>query len=153
MVVKGAPDCRFLVGRVLQLHYSQGQPVDEEDNVRAPSILPLGNRELVDRQPVVSRRVLEVDEPGLRAGDAAVRPLVLDAYFISEHAVEATVAADQRWVIEVKDLADGVLQRLVGEGGIQALQGQPKAAGQHGLAVAVPLCIRLTRRDLGAAHS
>ena len=57
--------------------------------------LALHHGELVDGQPVVGVGVVEVDEPGLVAGDAAVGPRVLDVDAVDEHAVEAVVVLER----------------------------------------------------------
>ena len=62
------------VARVLQLDDGQRQTIDEHDHVGSPVRLALHHRELIDRQPVVGFRIIEVDEPGLVAGDRAVGP-------------------------------------------------------------------------------
>ena len=54
-------DRRVLVGRVLQLENDQGQSVDEQNDVRAAFVLVLDHCELVDREPVVVLRGIEVD--------------------------------------------------------------------------------------------
>ena len=65
------------VGGVLQLDDGQRQPVDEHDHVGPPVGLRLAGRlvndgELVDGEPVVVVRVVEVEEPDLVVSDPAV---------------------------------------------------------------------------------
>src|SRR5665647_873517 len=76
-LVEGLLDRRLLVGRVLELDDSERQPVDEDDHIGPLVDLALDHGELVDGEPVVGVDVVEVDEPGLVAGNRAVGPRVL----------------------------------------------------------------------------
>ncbi len=84
-----------LVGRVLELDDGERQPIDEDDDVRPLVDLALDHGELIDGEPVVGAWVVEVDEPDLVAGDAAVRPRVLHVDSVDEHAVEAMIVLDE----------------------------------------------------------
>src|SRR2546428_34774 len=93
-LLEGGPDRGVLVGRVLQLDHRQRQTVHEEDDVRAAGVLPLGDGELVDRQPVVVVWLVEVDRPRLRTGDRAIIAAVLDCDAIGEHPGQGAIAVD-----------------------------------------------------------
>ena len=62
-LLEGRPDRGVLVGGVLQLDDRQRQAVDEQHHVRPARVLVLDDGELVDGQPVVVVRVVEVDAP------------------------------------------------------------------------------------------
>ena len=67
----------------------QRKAVDEEHHVRPAVVLVLDDRELVDRQPVVVVRIVEVDHPRLRAADGAVLRAVLDRHAVHQQAMHA----------------------------------------------------------------
>ena len=92
-LLEGGPDRGVLVGRVLELDDRERQPVHEQHDVRAAGVLTLGHGELVDREPVVVLRRVEVDDARLRPGDRAVRPAVLDRDPVHEHPVDGAVAS------------------------------------------------------------
>ena len=109
----------FSSAGVLQLDDRERQAVDEEHDVRPAVVLALDDGELVDRQPVVVLRVVEVDDARLRAGDRAVRAAVLDRDAVDEHPVEGAVALDQRRRVGRGQLAEGVVQRLGRQVGVE----------------------------------
>ena len=111
-LVEGGPDGGVLIGGVLQLDHGEWQAVDEDHHVRPPLVLALRHGELVDRQPVVVGRVVEVDDLGLCPGDGAVRAAVLDRDAVDQHAMHGAVALDERWRIQPRQLAVGVLQSI-----------------------------------------
>ena len=114
------PDGRVLVGRVLQLDHRERQAVDEEHDVGPALVLAFDDRELVDRQPVVVGRIVEVDHPRLVAADGAVRAPVLDRDAVDEHPVDGTVALDERRRVGARQLPVGVLDGLGREVRVQA---------------------------------
>ena len=63
------PDRRVLGGCVLEFKDRERKAVDEDDDVRPSFVLALDDRELVDGQPVVVRRLGEVEHRGLGARD------------------------------------------------------------------------------------
>ena len=71
-LVPGGPDGGVLVGRVFEFDDGEGQTVEEEDDVGAACVFVLADGELVDRQPVIGGRILEIDDARLRAPDRAV---------------------------------------------------------------------------------
>ena len=68
-LLPGVPDGGVLVRRVLQLDDPQGQAVHEQDDVGAVRVLVLGDG---DREPVVGRGPVEVDDLRLRPADGAL---------------------------------------------------------------------------------
>ena len=94
-LLEGRPDGGVLVRRVLELDDRQRQAVDEEHDVRPAAVLVLHHGELVDRQPVVGGRVLEVQHPRLGAADRAVGRAVLHRHPVHEQAMHRAVARRQ----------------------------------------------------------
>lgn len=103
------------VRRVLQLDDNKRQAVDERDDVGPLGDLAFLDRELVDRQPVVGVDVVEVDEPRLVAGDAAVGPRVLHVDSVAEQAAEAVVVLDEARRLRDEDLLHRVVDRRAGQ--------------------------------------
>ena len=58
-------------------------------------MLGFGYRELVDCQPVVRLWIVEIHEPHMIAGDAAIGTGVLDGYAIAQKAVNGAVGLNQ----------------------------------------------------------
>ena len=56
---------------------------------------PLNDSELIDRQPVIVLRPLEIDHLRLGAGNRSDRPGVLDIDAVDEHAMQRAVAGPQ----------------------------------------------------------
>ena len=142
------PDGRFLVGRVLELQHRQRKPVDEQHHVGAPRVLVLRHAELVDRQQVVLRGLVEVDHPRLRAADLAPRLAVLDRHTIDEQSMHGLIAMDQIRALRTCELAEGVFVRLGRQVGIEPRKGISQALCEHHLAVIAALCRRHVRRDV-----
>ena len=110
-LIPGVPDVGVLVGRVLELDDAQGQPVQEEDYVRAAGGLVLLHSDLVNRQPVVVGGFFEVDDV---RGFAARRPVgSSDGYCDSpsKGVVEGPVPGFQGWSIWVDEAPETGLQR------------------------------------------
>ena len=72
-LVPGVPDRGVLVGGVLEFDHAQRQPVDEHHDVGPAVVLALDHRELVDDQPIVVGRLVEIDQPHPIAANRAVR--------------------------------------------------------------------------------
>ena len=136
-LLPGVVDGRVLVRRVLQLDDPEGQAVQEQDDVGAVGVLVLGDGELVDREPVVGRGPLEVDDLRLRPADGALGCAVLDLDAPDEHAVEGAVASRERRTLGARELAEGALKGVSGKGRVQAREGTAQAALQHDLPVVV----------------
>jgi len=108
----GGPDRGVLVGWILQFDHGKRQAVDEQDNVWSPRVLALRNGKLVDGEPVVVFRMIEIDDARLSAGDRAVLALVFDIDAVAEHSMEGAVALDERWRVGTRESAVGILDRL-----------------------------------------
>ncbi len=110
-LVERRPDRGLLVSRVLQLDHAERQPVEKDHDVRPP-VVPLrpDHRELVDGQPVVVVRILEVDHARLRAPDGLPRPVVFNGHAVHEHLVDGPIALDQRRAVRPNDLAEGIVE-------------------------------------------
>jgi hypothetical protein len=93
-LVDGVPHRCVLVGRVFQLDDAERQSVDKDHDVGAAALPPVDNGELIDRQPVVLLRPLEIDDLRLGASDRPVRPAVFDADSVDQHAMQDTVAGE-----------------------------------------------------------
>ena len=107
----------FSSAGVLQLDHRQRQAVDEEHDVGPAVVLALDDRELVDGQPVVVGRRVEVDHPRLLSGDRAVRAPVLDRDAVDQHPVKRVVALDEGRRIDARELAEGSSSASAGSPG------------------------------------
>ena len=139
------PDRRLLVRRVLELDHRQRQPVDEDHDVGPPLVLPLDHRELIDRQPIVVPRLVEVDHPRLRPGDRPVLSSILDRHSVDQHPMYRPVAFDERRGFDPHHFAQRIAERLGGQLRIQPLERLPQAPFQDHVAEA-----RI--RPLGSEH-
>jgi hypothetical protein len=153
-LLEGAPD-RGVLGRgVLQLQHRQRQAIHEQHHVRPAAVLVLHHAELVHRQPVVARRVVEVDHPRLRAADAAVGVAVFHRHAVHQQAVQRAVAHDQVcapiFQTQPRQLAEGIVQRLGRQRRVQPRERIAQAPGQHHLPVVVALGRGFAGGDLGA---
>ena len=146
------PDRRVLVGRVLQLDDAQRQPVDEQHDVRPAFVLVLDDRELVHREPVVGLRFVEVEYADLVATNPAVSVGVLHRDAGDEHSMEVAVAGLQRRPRRAGHSAHRVVERVVGQVGVEAGERGPQAAVQDNLAVVGAFRDRRVGRDVGAVQ-
>ena len=76
---------------------NKGEVVDEQEDIRSPVIVVLDDRELVDREPVVFLRLIEIDQPYPVAFDCAIGAPVLYLHAVHEHLTECPVVANERW--------------------------------------------------------
>ncbi len=113
-------------------------------------MLVLHDRELVHRQPVVAFGVVEGDYPGLRTADVAIGAAVLHRHAVHHQPVQVAVALHQVGALGTGQFAEGVLQRLLWELGIQAHQGIAQALLEENLAVIGALGRGAIRREVGA---
>jgi hypothetical protein len=149
-LLKGAPDRGVLCGGVLQFQHRQRQAVHAQHHIRPPRVLVLDHAELVHRQPVIARRIVEGDHPRLRAANAALGVAVLDRHAIHRQAVQRAVANDEVRPFGPRQLAEGVFQRRGGQRRVQPRECIAQALRQDHLAVVVAFGRGLTRSDLGA---
>ena len=106
------------------------------------------DRELVDGQPVVVRRLFQVDDLCLSAADRVAVP-VLDGYAIHKHAVEGPVAGPQRRALRPGQLAVGVVTRGGWKINIEAIECGTKSGREHNFGVVCSFGIRCVRGDIG----
>ena len=115
-LIPGVPDVSVLVGRVLELDDAQGQPVQEEDYVRAAGGLVLLHCELVDGQPVVVGWVCEVYDV---SGFSARRPIGSsdgDGHSPCEGVVEGPITCLKGRSLRVDDVPETGFQGRRAEG-------------------------------------
>ena len=110
-LLPGLPNVGILIGRILEFDDPQGQPVQEQDDVRPSGGLVLLYRELVNRQPVVVSYVLEVDDVGRFARHYSVRPSDRDGYSVNQHAVERAIPGFQGWTLGVNEILETGFKR------------------------------------------
>jgi hypothetical protein len=138
------------VARVLELDDGQREAVDEHDHIGTAVRLALDHGELVDRQPVVGLGVVEVDEPSLVAGDAAVRSRVLDVDAVDEHAMEAAVVLEQARALEDEDPLERVVDRRCRQPGIDTFERGAQTPREDDFGEVVPLGRQLLGFDVRA---
>ena len=148
-LVEGAAERRVLVARALELDHPEGEAVHEHHHVRAPVVLVLDHRELVDREPVVVVRVVEIDQPSLVARNGAVAVGDLHVQAVHDHAVKAPVFLDQGRRLHLLELGQNLLADRFRQLRVEPRQRRPQAAPQHDLAEVRPLGARAVGRDLG----
>ena len=76
-LLKGRINGGVLVRRVLQLDQDEREAVNEDQHVGTTGVLVLRNCELINHQPVVVVRTVEVNHTGLRPRNAPIRMPVL----------------------------------------------------------------------------
>ncbi len=143
-------DRGVLVGRVLQLDDGERQSVDEQHDVGSPLAPVLDDGELVDCEPVVSVRLVEVDHAHLSAANPAVRASMLHRHTGHEHPMEVAVAGLQCRAGRARQSVPGVVERVVGQVWIEAGERGPQPLRQHNLTVVGPLGARHVRGDVRA---
>ncbi len=143
-------DGGVLVGRVLELDQPQGETVYEQHDVRPPFVLVLGDGELVDGEPVVPFRILEVNDGRLAARDGPVGSAILDRHAINQVFMERAVPGFEVGSFYPRELAERVLAGLRGERGVEARESAAELLLQDDLAVVVALGSEFARSDVGA---
>ena len=130
-------DRRVLVRCVLELEDGERSPFTEDDvgASRAGS----RPRRTGSREPVVRRRVVEVDDPGLCATDRAVRGAILHGHAVHQHPVHRAVALHQVRALRAGHLAEGVVQRFLWEAGVQAGERRAESLFEDDVAEVPPL--------------
>ena len=108
----------------------------------------LDHRVLVDREPIVGVRVVEVDQSGDIAGDASVLAGDLDRHALDQVAVQPAVLFDERGRFGLLDLAQHFVERLGGEVWVEALECFAQAGGQQDLGMAHALRRGAVRGDI-----
>ena len=154
-LLPGGPDGGVGVGGVLELDHPERQPVHEQHHIWAPLDLVLHDGELVDGQPDVVGRSVEVDDSGLRAPDAPA-VAVLNGHAVDDHAMERPVAGLQRRPLGVSQPPNGVAERLARQIWVEPSQRLPQRRVQHHRAVvgSIQRCrVRVDLRPMGDAPS
>ena len=82
---------RVLVTGVLQFQQPNRQAVAEDDDVGPTVPALLDHRELVDNEPLVALRMLEVDKPREVVTDRAIRRTMLDRNALGHQSMESEV--------------------------------------------------------------
>ncbi len=150
-LVVGGPDVGVLVAGVLELQQHQRQAVDEQKHIGPASALGPLDGELVDGQPVVERRVVEVDELDAVAAGFAVL-LELDGHALHQPAVNLSVSRHEAGNVGRQHAAQRVFLGAGRDVRVEPLDGGTQTVREHHLAVAVALGARglaVRRRDSG----
>ena len=133
---------------------ASGSPLTNSTTSGRRTVLPLGDGELIDREPVVVVRIVEIDHARLRAGDRAVLAAVFDRDAVHQHAMQSAITLDQRRRIELDQLAIGVFHRFRRQIGIQPGQRRLQAILQDNVTIVRIFALggRLTCRDRRAVQ-
>lgn len=137
-LMKSGPDGGVLGDGVLELDEGEREAVYEEHHARPADVPVLCDGELADGEPVVAFGVVEVQHAGLRAADGAVLAAELDRYGVHEHSVEGAVAGLQRRALGAGELAEGVLDGLGGERGVEQRESLSQTIFEDYLLVGLP---------------
>ena len=144
------PDRGVLVYGTLQLDDPQWQAVSEKHDVGPPLALVLDNSELIDGEPVVGFRVVEVKDVDLTAANPTVGVDVFYRHASDELPVEFAIASFQRRPDWACQLAQCIFERVVGEIGIEPGERGPQAVVECDLAVVRAFRRRSVRPDVRA---
>jgi len=122
-----APNVRARVGGdgAFQLGDRERQAVHEQDEIGSARAAVLGNYELVDGEPVVGVRVVEIDRPRRRAANAAAAVSILHADAFDEHLVKRAVARLERRAFGTGQLSERVPKRVRRQIGVEPRERVP----------------------------
>ena len=151
-LLPGGADGGVLVGGALELDDPQRQPVDEQHDVGPPPVAVLDDGELVDGQPVVAGRLVEVEHPGLPAPDAPAADAVLHRHPVDQHPVKRPVAGFERRPLRPDQPAVSVIKRFGRKVRVEPAQRASQPPLQDDLGVVAPLRPRRFRPDLRAVR-
>ena len=146
------PDGGIFVKGVLQLDDAQRKAVDEQHDVGTAFVLVLGDRELVDGQPIVVSGVVEVDDANLVSAPPPVSVPILDFHAIDQHQVKGAVAGFEGRSLGMGQLAVGVFQGRWGKRRVECDEGIAQPPLQHHLIVGIALGGGRIRSDVGAVN-
>lgn len=149
-LVVGVVDVGVFGGGVFEFDDGDGEAVEEEDDVGA-AIGVFVDGELVDGEPVVLVGLLEVNQPDLVV-DSAVAVLVGDGDAIGEKFVESAIIFDQVLAFAADDLAQGFVDGVGGNVGVDADEGSVEPLGEDDFAIAVAFCGGFVGGDGGAVE-
>ncbi len=113
-------------------------------------MLVLGNRELVDDEPVIVLRLVKIYNLRLCPGNCSVRPAVFDRHPVSHQSVQGSITRLQRRSLGPHDPAIRIFHGLGRQRWIQPLQGLARSVRQGHLPIVSPFGPALTWNDLGA---
>ena len=135
-LLEGRVDRGVFVGWVLQLDDAERQSVDEQHDVGPPFMVVLEDGELIDGEPVVRARFVEVQHAHLGAANPTVCVGVLHSDAGDDHAMEVAVPGLQRRPGRAGQSVVGVVEGVVGYLGVEARESGSQAAVQNNLVVA-----------------
>ena len=122
-LLPGGPDGRVFVCRVLEFDDPERQAVDEQHHIGPALVLILNNRKLIDCQPVVIDRRIEINHLRLRATYRPVVRAILYGHAIYQHAVKGTVAGLRCRPVRVGQLPKSVVQGFGRQVGVEQSEG------------------------------
>ena len=114
-LLPGGPDGGLVGGGVLEFDHPQRQAVDEQNDVGSALVLVLDNGELVNGEPVVVVRILEIEHTSLCATNCTIGGPVLHRDAVHDHMVKGAVAGFQCRPFRVDQSAKGIVQRFGGK--------------------------------------
>ena len=112
-------------------------------------MLPLDHGELIHRQPVIRLHVGEIQQTHPIPRDRAISPAILYGHPVTQMMVKGAIVSDQRGGLVTEDLPKSLFPRLLGDGGIQAMDRFTETPLQHHIGEGIPLGSRLPRSHLG----
>ncbi len=90
-LLEGCPDGGVLIRRVLEFDHRECQTVDEQHDVRAARVLPIGHRELVHREPIIVAGIIEIQDSRLCSRDRTVIAAIFDCNAVHHHAMHGAI--------------------------------------------------------------
>ncbi len=108
----------------------------------------LGDGKLIDRQPVVAVGIVKVNDACLRAGDGSIGAAIFHRDALGEHAMESAVAGFECCTGRISYAAEGILESVGGQVGVEARKGIPQTLCEYNFAVVGALGEQCFRRDV-----
>ena len=130
-LAQGRREGGALVGGALELEDGERQPVDEDDDIGAAFVAVLPNGELVDGDPVVRVRIVEIHDLRLRVARFAGPVAVCDGDSLDDHAVGGAVARLERASLRPEEGPRRGVQRFVGKIGVEFRERVAEGLGKH----------------------
>ena len=115
-------------------------------------MVALDHCELVDDEPVVVRRLLEIEHPHRRSSNRAAGVAVLHRDPVHYQAVEGTVAVFQARSFGARQLAKGIVQRFGGKIRVHAGESAPHDRRENRVRIALPKRVRPGRHVRSTDH-
>ena len=135
-----------------QLGDRQRQAVHEQNEVGSARVAVLEEGELVDGEPVVGVRIVEIDRPRRRAANAAAGVPILHADALDEHIVKSAVARLDRRAFGTGEPSERVPPRVRRQIGVEPRERVPKRPFMRGVFIARAKRVRPARRDIRPAR-